>query len=124
MGFVVAAPVLVGLVLGIVCVPFYLVAKRSGVAHPGIAFLPFVGVWIVLFETIRRNGWLGLIVLVPYVGILVVCVWTAVKVPQRHGRSQWWTAALIVPAVNILGYWVYALTLAAPRQQVLFGAPA
>jgi hypothetical protein len=31
------------------------------------------------------------------------------------------TAALVVPLVNILGYWVYALTLARPRQQVLFG---
>ena len=122
MWFVVAAPVLVGLVFGIVCVPPYLVAKRTGVAHPGIAFIPWVGAWIVLFETIRKSGWLGLLVLVPYVGILIVSIWTAIEVPQRHGRSQWWTAALIVPVVNIVGYWAYALTLDADNRTLLGAA--
>ena len=105
MWFVVASPVLVAAVLGIVCLPFYLVAKRSGVAHPAIAFIPWVGPWIVMYETIRMSGWLGLLVLVPYVGIVIVSIWTAVEVPKRHERSQWWTAALVVPGVNIFGYW-------------------
>jgi hypothetical protein len=123
--YVLAAPVVVAVLLAVFCTPFYLVAKRSGVEHPAIAFIPWFGAWIVLFETIRKSGWLALLVLVPYVGILIVCIWTAVEVPKRHGRSQWWTAALVIPIVNILGYWVYALTLEPPRQQVLFGgAPA
>ena len=99
-------------------------APGTGVAHPGIAFIPWVGAWIVLFETIRKSGWLGLLVLVPYVGILIVSIWTAIEVPQRHGRSQWWTAALVVPVVNICGYWAYALTLDAEPNRTLLGTAA
>jgi len=31
--------------------------------------------------------------------------------PARHGRSRWWTAILIVPGLNLVGYWCYAFTL-------------
>jgi hypothetical protein len=29
----------------------------------------------------------------------------------RSRRSQWWTLALIVPIVNVIGYWFYSFTL-------------
>jgi hypothetical protein len=91
--------------------PFYVIARRRGLRNPWVAFIPFVGVWIVLFESIGRSGWLGLLALIPYVGGFIVLIWTAVRVPAYHGRSQWWTLALVIPVVNMIAYWFYAFTL-------------
>jgi hypothetical protein len=99
----------------LITTPFYILGRRRGVENAWVAFLPFFGIAIVLFESIDKSGWLSLLVLVPTVGPLLVFVWTAVEVPTHHGRSRWWTAALIVPIVNLIGYWFYALTL--PREQ-------
>jgi hypothetical protein len=50
---------------------------------------------------------------------LVISLWMAVAVPVAHGRSRWWTAALFVPGLNLLGYWIYAFTLpSAPALQL------
>jgi hypothetical protein len=59
----------------------------------------------------RDAAWNTLFVLVPYVGALIISVWLAWQVPRFHRRSAWWTVALVVPIVNVLGYWAYALTL-------------
>ena len=117
--FYVAALAMAALIPGI---PGFVIAQRSGVSYPGLAFIPFVGLWIVLFETMRRSGWLGLLALIPSLGYLVVSIWAAIRVPQHHSRSQWWTAALILPLLNIFGYWVYALTLRAPYERTLVPA--
>jgi hypothetical protein len=92
-------------------VPGYVIGKRRGVSHPWIAFLPILGIWIVLLEAIGKNGWYSLLAFVPYVGPIALLIWTAVELPARHGRSRWWTLPLIVPVVNIIGYWWYAFTL-------------
>jgi len=76
-----------------------------------VAFVPFFGLWIVLFESIGRSGWLALLTFIPYVGWLLVPVWTGIELPAHHGRSRWWTAVLAVPILNLVGYWVYAFTL-------------
>jgi hypothetical protein len=95
--------------------PFYILGRRRGVEHAWAAFLPIFGIPVVLFESIDKSGWLCLLVLIPTVGGLAIWVWTAIEVPIHHDRSRWWTAALIVPLVNIIPYWFYALTL--PREQ-------
>jgi hypothetical protein len=66
------------------------------------------------------SGWCSLIAFVPYVGPFALLLWTGLAVPDHHGRSQWWSAALAFPGVNLIGYWFYAFTL--PRQPEL--APA
>jgi uncharacterized membrane protein YhaH (DUF805 family) len=99
----------------LITTPFYILGRRRGLDHPWVAVLPLFGIAIVLFESIGKSGWLALLVFVPTVGPLLVFVWTAVEIPSHHGRSRWWTAALIVPIVNVIGYWFYALTL--PREQ-------
>lgn len=97
-------------------IPGYVIAKRRGLARPGIAFIPFIGLWIIVFESMGRSGWYAFLVLIPYLGLLAVSIWTAIRVPDRHGRSRWWIAALVVPGLNLIGYWAYALTL--PREQM------
>ena len=100
-------------------IPGYTIGKRRGLKASWIGFIPFVGLWIVLFRSVGRSAWwllllVSLVVLVPFVGLLVVSIWMGLEVPARHGRSTRWTAVLVVPLVNIVGYWFYAFTL--PKQ--------
>jgi hypothetical protein len=113
MGSLLLVFVLIAVVLCIPGIPGYVIAQRRGQGKPWIAFLPMFGLWIVLFESMGRSGLWALIGLVPYAGLLV-SIWTGIEVPVKHGRSRWWTAALAVPVLNLIGYWVYAFTL--PKQ--------
>jgi hypothetical protein len=101
---------IVGVALCVGGIPGYVLAKRRGLRNPMVAFVPFVGLWIVLFESIGRSGWLGMLAFVPYVGLLVP-VWTGIELPAHHGRTRWWTAILAIPLLNLVGYWFYAFTL-------------
>jgi hypothetical protein len=97
-------------------VPGYVIGKRRGLTAAWVAFIPFVGLWVVLFRSVGRGAWwllllVSLIVLVPFVGLLVASIWMGLEVPARHGRSSRWTAVLVVPVVNYVGYWFYAFTL-------------
>jgi hypothetical protein len=91
--------------------PVYLIGRRLGQRNPWAAFIPFLGPWIVLCESVGRNGWFSLLVFVPTAGPLALLLWTGFAAPGRHGRTRWWTPALIVPGLNVLAYWAYALTL-------------
>jgi hypothetical protein len=98
--------------------PVFVIGQRRGVRNPWVAFVPFLGIWIVLFEAIGKSGWYSLLAFVPYVGGLVLLLWTAVELPAQHGRSRWWTLLLLLPGVNLIAYWFYAFTL--PRNSVSF----
>src|SRR5262245_61243933 len=83
-------------------IPGYTIAKRRGLDRRGLAFVPYFGIWIVLFRSVGRTGWwlaalLGLLLLLPFVGLPVVSIWTGVEVPTTHDRSRWWIAPLVVP---------------------------
>ena len=101
--------------------PAFVIAQRRGQKNAWAAFVPWVGPWIVLVESMGQSGWLSLLVFTPYVGPLVMIVWTGVEMPQRHGRSGWWRAALAVPVVNFVALWLYALTLD-QREKLAFAA--
>ena len=100
-----------------VATPAFVIGRRRGLQNPWAAFIPFVGIWIVLFESIGRSGWFAALVFIPTVGPFAVLIWTAVQVPAHHGRSRWWTLPFIIPGVNLVGYWFYAFTL--PRSEPL-----
>jgi hypothetical protein len=117
-------PALILLLLGVYCLlvfPVFLIGRRCGLQSPWAAFVPLLGVWIVLCESMGRSGWCSLLVFIPTVGPLALLLWTSLAVPDHHGRSQWWTLALVIPGVNVIGYWFYAFTL--PCERVGF-APA
>src|ERR671935_1527046 len=100
------------LLVGVFCAlvfPVYVIGRRRGLQNPWAAFIPLLGPWIVLFESIGRSGWFSLLVFIPNLGPLAVLLWTGIEAPTRHQRTRWWTPALIVPGVNVLGYWAYAL---------------
>jgi hypothetical protein len=71
--------------------PVFVIGQRRGLRNPWVAFVPVLGVWIVLFEAIGKSGWYSLLAFLPYVGGLIMLLWTAVELPARHGRSRWWT---------------------------------
>jgi uncharacterized membrane protein YhaH (DUF805 family) len=98
--------------------PAFVIGRRRGLRNPWVAFVPFLGVWIVLFESFGRSGWFALLAFIPTVGPLLLFVWAAVEVPAHHSRSGWWTLAFLIPGVNLVGYWFYAFTL--PRDTVSF----
>ena len=75
---------------------------------------------IVLCESIGENGWIGLIALIPLFGV-ALAVAVAFKVPGAHGRSRWWSLALL-PGLHIVGYWLYAFTLPRGRELQLADA--
>jgi uncharacterized membrane protein len=96
-------------------IPGYVLARRRGLSAPAVAFVPIVGLWIVVFRSIGWTGWLlgllvALVVLTPYIG-LVVTSWAGVQLPAVQRRSRWWSALLSVPVINVVGYWMYAFTL-------------
>jgi predicted MFS family arabinose efflux permease len=103
--------VVVGIGLCLGGIPGYVLAKRRGLRNPMVAFVPFVGLSIVLFESIGRSGWLAMLSFIPYIGWFGVPLWTGIEMPAHHGRTRWWTAILAVPLLNLVGYWAYAFTL-------------
>jgi hypothetical protein len=109
------------LIVGVVflpAIPGYTLAKRRGLRAPGLAFVPLVGLWIIVFRSIGWTGWLlgvlvAIVVALPFAGLGAIA-WAGIKVPVAHRRSRWWTVVLAVPGVNLVGYWVYAFTLPNP----------
>jgi ribosomal protein L32 len=91
-------------------VPAFIVGVRRGVSYPGVAFVPFVGAWIVIFRSIGTSAWLAIGVVVPLAN-LVIAIWAAFTVPVRHGMSRWWTLPFLIPFVNYVAFWAYAVSL-------------
>jgi uncharacterized membrane protein YhaH (DUF805 family) len=102
-------------------VPAFVIGRRLGVVHSGEAFIPMVGPSIVLLHSIRRSGWLCILGLIPYVGIIFF-IWLACVIPGDHGRTRWWILAFLIPVVNFVAFYVYAFTMPrspAPTQTAL-----
>jgi len=107
---------LLAAILAVVATPVFVIGRRRGLRNSWAAFVPLLGIWIVLFESIGRSGWFALLVFIPTAGPLALLIWTAVQVPAHHGRSRWWTLGFIIPGVNVIAYWFYAFTL--PRNDL------
>ncbi len=99
--------------LAIFPVPAFIVAHRRGVSYPGLAFIPFVGPWIVILRSIGTSAWLAIGVVIPLAN-LIIAIWAAFTVPVRHGMNRWWTLFFLIPFVNYVAFWAYAVTL--PQQ--------
>ena len=102
----------------IACVPAYVVGVRCEVRRPELAFIPIAGPWIVIFQSIGVSAWLTCIAVLPYVGLLVG-LWAAWAVPDRHERSWLWSLWFIVPGLNLIGFWVYAFTLTPATEPIV-----
>ena len=93
---------------GLLCTPAYMVGQRRGVRSPGVAFIPLVGITLVLLWSIGRRGWMVLMAFVPIVNF-VFWIWLLFALPSYHRRSQLWGFVLLLP---VLGWYLYAFTLA------------
>jgi hypothetical protein len=91
-------------------IPAFVIGRRLGLAHPGEAFIPLVGPSIVLLRSIDRSGWMSILGLIPYAG-LIFFIWLACVIPGEHGRTKWWILPFLIPLVNFVAFYVYAFTL-------------
>jgi hypothetical protein len=91
-------------------IPVFVIGIRRRVVRAGVAFIPIIGPTIVLLQSIRRSGWLCLLGLFPLTAIFFY-LWLICVLPGRHGRTRWWIPALLIPLVNLFGYYAYAFTL-------------
>jgi hypothetical protein len=99
---------IIGWLLG--SIPAFVIGQRLGVIHPGEAFIPIVGPYIVLLHSIKRSGWLCILGLIPFVSFFFY-IWLICVIPVDHGRTRWWILAFLIPLVNVIAYYVYAFTL-------------
>jgi hypothetical protein len=91
-------------------IPAFVIGQRLGVVHPGEAFIPIVGPYIVLLHSIKRSGWLCILGLIPFVSLFFY-IWLICVIPVDHGRTKWWILAFLIPLVNVVAYYAYAFTL-------------
>jgi hypothetical protein len=94
-----------------IAVPGYVIAERRGLDRPWVAFIPLLGLHIILLESIGRSGMYVLLILIPYLGAFGLGIWLAIEMPLQHDRPRWWTLPLLVPGLNLIAYWAYAFTL-------------
>jgi cytochrome bd-type quinol oxidase subunit 2 len=94
-------------------IPAFVVGRRTGVPYAGVAFVPVVGPLVVVLHSVRRSGWLCLLALIPIANV-VFAIWLAWVVPGEHGRTRWWTLAFLLPGVNLIAFYAYALTFPRP----------
>jgi hypothetical protein len=106
--------IVLAVVFFIVSFPAFVLAQRRGLKNPWVAFVPLLGLWIVLCESTGHSGWFSLFVFIPSIGGFVLVIWMAFELPSRHHRSRWWTLPLIIPGINLLALWFYAFTLPRP----------
>ncbi len=97
------------LLVALVSVPAYVIGTRREVDSPWLAFIPYVGPWIVLLRSVGTTAWWTALILVPYLDAFALFVWMAFTIPNRHERSGWWTPAFIF--LPVISYWPYAFTL-------------
>jgi len=100
----------------VAAIPAYLVCVRRQVPSPGLAFIPFVGPVIAILRSIGTTAWLTVLGVIPGIAFFFY-LWLAFTVPARHARSTVWGIWFIIPLANLVGFYVYALTL--PGQLML-----
>ncbi len=105
------AEIILLLIVVLPSIPAYIVCERRGVGSPGLAFIPIVGPTIVILQSIETSAWASLWLLLPPLS-LVFGIWLAFMVPIRQRRSAFWGFWFVVPVLNLIGFYVYAFTLA------------
>ena len=56
------------LLVALVSVPAYVIGTRREVDSPWLAFIPYVGPWIVLLRSVGTTAWWTALIFVPYLG--------------------------------------------------------
>jgi len=64
----------------------------------------------VILRSIGTSAWLAIGVVIPLAN-LIIAIWAAFTVPARHRMSRWWTLFFLIPFVNYVAFWAYAVTL-------------
>jgi hypothetical protein len=115
------------------------IARRRGLPHPWLAWIPIVNVYLLCRCACRRLGsaiafFIGfgvvtaIAIALPFNDTLITPLMNAVlsavvfvKLSRRLGRNMWWGLLLLVPFLNLVVIWVFAFS--SPRKR-LSGLPS
>jgi hypothetical protein len=106
---------LIGLAVYIfVALCLYLIAKKTGVPHPWMAWIPVVNLWTFVAAAGREWWWLAIIAclsvlsLMPGIGIIfsllsmaaIIYLWICIT--ENLGKNKWLGLLMLVPIVNLI----------------------
>jgi len=96
---------------------FMAIAKRLKLKAPGLAWIPFVGPMIIIFQSSKMHWWPWLLLIgwmIPFVGWIAeiaFCVFSVMwswKMFERLKKPGWWAIICLIPIVNFVLYGIAA----------------
>lgn len=87
------------------------VAKKARDKMPGLAWIPFVGPYLIAFRSANMHWWPWLLcigIVIPFIGkIAMVVFWVFGivwhwKLFEKIRRPGWWAILMIIPVVNLI----------------------
>lgn len=96
---------------------FMAIAKRLKLKTPGLAWIPFVGPMIIIFQSSKMPWWPWLLLIgwmIPFVGWIAeitFCVFSVIwswKMFERLKKPGWWAIICLIPIVNLVLYGIAA----------------
>lgn len=77
-----------------------IIAKKTNTQDPWLAWVP-VGNLVLMARIAEKPFWWGLLLLIPYVGVVfMVLLW--MKIAERRNCPSWYGILMLVPIVNLI----------------------
>lgn len=77
-----------------------IIARKSNTANAGLAWIPFVNLFLMC-QIARRPGWWVLLLLIPIVNLYVAALlWMSIA--EMRGKPVWTGALMLAPVLNLL----------------------
>ncbi len=86
----------------------YLIAKKTGVSNPWLAWIPLANLWVMVTAAGKEWWWI-LLMFVPLVGVAVV-VYLWMCITENVGKDKWLGLLIMVPIVNMVWMGILAFS--------------
>ena len=110
-GVLVAIAIVAILVYVYLSLAYVAIAKKTRQSSPALAWIPFVGPFLIAFKASKNDWWPWLLLIglvIPFIGgilILAFYVFAIIwhwKLFEKIGKPNWWSILLIIPIVNLI----------------------
>lgn len=85
-------------------IPMFKIAQKLGHANPWFAFVPILNI-VQLIQMTDLEMWWVIVCLLCGIAI----IWPFMKLAGKLGKEEWMGILLIVPCINIILMWMWAL---------------
>ena len=90
------------------CIPLFLIAKKTLTKTATLAFLPFINV-IYMCAVGRKPLWWFFLLMLPVVQVIVfVLIWGGIA--EASHKSKWMGVLMLIPLVNLILPWYLAIS--------------